>query len=230
MTLTGSAEFAVAAADLATTLAAPATPVTPAGDATTVTVDQPGGVAGQSFAGRKGERAYVKVTATTLAAGCGQLVLLAPDGRPIGLGCLQPGGEIDGVLLPSDGTYRIDIDPDGDATGSVTLAVSLSTDRQVTATIGGPPVTMPVATPGAQARITFTAEAGQTVTGTASGATFADQCGVLQIRGGNNAEVAEGCVRAGAGSIEVTLPRDGTYTLVLDPAHDATGEMTLALS
>ena len=234
--LTGAPEFAVATASLSSSAAAllkidtPAAPPKIDTPAASLKIDTPGEVAHQTFAGLKGQRAYVRVTATSFATQCGSLTLHAPDHHTIGLGCLKPDGEIDGTVLPVDGTYRIDVDPDGDAVGDVTLAVVVSTDQSGSISAGGAPVTATIGAPGGQARFTFTATQGQQVTVDATAATIPDQCAVLQIQALNGAGVAEGCLIKGEGRLDqVTIPADGEYRLVVDPAHAATGEVILRL-
>lgn len=221
--VTGSAEFAVTASDAA--------PLAEVPSGLTATIDEAGAVAHQTFTAAKGQRAYVKVVTTSFPDQCGSLALRAPNGHTIGLGCLKTNGEIDGTALPADGTYRIDVDPDGPAVGAVTLSVALSTDQKGPIAIGGPAVTATIDTPGGQARFTFTAAEGQRVAIDAEAATIPDQCAVLQIQAANGATLAEGCVEKGAGHMDPTaIPSAGTYTVLVDPAHATTGKVTVHLS
>ncbi|AGZ41913.1 hypothetical protein [Actinoplanes friuliensis] len=227
VSLTGSADFATIASDIAALVSAPAV-----GDpaSSVASVEQAGAVGHQTFAGKEGERAYIEVESSSFDDQCGSLTVRAPDGRTIGLGCVKTGGVIDGAALPVDGEYRIDVDPDGDAVGEVRLGIVVSKDQREKISIGGGPVTATIGDPGGLARFTFTGTAGQTVAVDASGASIPDQCGVLQIQASDGAGLAEGCLARGAGRLEdVTLPRDGTYRLVVDPARAGTGEVTLQL-
>jgi hypothetical protein len=227
---TGSAEFAMTSSAIAaftTAAAAGAAEQPPAGNSTAVA--DPGTTAVQTFTGRAGQRAFIQVTSSSFHE-CGSLELKKRDGTAIGLGCLTTGSVIDGTRLPDDGTYRLTVDPAGDATGDVQLAVTVSSDQEQTATVGGAPVTATVDDPGGQSRITFAATAGQRVTVEASDATLPDACGVLEIIAENSAEVDEGCLRQGAGRFVATVPADGRYRLVVDPAGAGTGKVTVRIS
>ena len=90
------------------------------------------------------------------------LYLIAPDNLTIANTSCATGGRSDlgSLALPNNGTYTIGIDP-GAGSGSVT--VSLSADVMGTIAIDGPAVTATTTISGQDARLIFTAIAGQRI-------------------------------------------------------------------
>ncbi|MEU2988847.1 VWD domain-containing protein [Micromonospora aurantiaca] len=205
--------------------------VQPNGPAVTATVAQPGAWARYRFTGRAGERVYVEVPTSTLTDQCSPLELRDAEGRLLSSGCVINGaGEIDGTLLPADGTYTVVVDPTERGTGTTTLRLIASRDREATISVGGPPVVAVVDRPGAITGYRFTVTASASVTVSATASDLPDQCGVLALHAPDGSTVGTGCVINGAGEIGPTvLPASGAYTLVVDPSGAATGQVTLAL-
>ncbi|MFI7211885.1 VWD domain-containing protein [Micromonospora maritima] len=203
----------------------------PNGPAVTASIEQPGARARYRFTGAKGERVYVEVPESTLPDQCSPLELRDADGQLLGSGCVINGvGEVDGTVLPADGTYTVVVDPVERGTGTATLRLVTGRDRDATTALGGPPVVATVDRPGAVTGYRFTAPAGTSVTVTATAATLPDQCGVLVLRAPDGGTLATGCVINGAGGVAPTvLPSSGTYALLVDPSGAATGQVTLAL-
>ncbi|MEU7710748.1 VWD domain-containing protein [Micromonospora chalcea] len=203
----------------------------PNGPAVTATVEQPGARARYRFTGRAGERVYVEVPTSTLTDQCSPLELRDADGRLLRSGCVINGtGEIDGTVLPADGTYTVVVDPTERGTGTTTLRLVTSRDRETAITPDGPPVVAVVERPGAVIGYRFTAAAGTSVTVSASASDLPDQCGVLALRAPDGTTVSSGCVINGAGELgPAVLPASGAYTLVVDPSGAATGQVTLAV-
>ncbi|MFF5171413.1 VWD domain-containing protein [Micromonospora sp. NPDC000089] len=222
---TGSATVRVyAARDVAGTLE-------PNGPTLSATLDRPGSVARYSFPGHADERVFVEVPESTLSDQCSPLDLRAPDGRLLNTGCVINGaGEVDGTLLPADGTYTVLVDPKDRTVGDVALRLSVGRDVTGEIAVGGPPVVATVDRAGGVVRYRFTGTAGTSVTVAATAATLPDQCGPLELRDSGGRLLAEGCVINGVGDIGATvLPVTGTYTLVVDPRDTATGAVTLTL-
>ncbi|MFI7155375.1 VWD domain-containing protein [Micromonospora chalcea] len=203
----------------------------PNGPAVTATVEQPGARARYRFTGRAGERVYVEVPTSTLTDQCSPLELRDAEGRLLRSGCVINGtGEVDGTVLPADGTYTVVVDPTERGTGTTTLRLVTSRDREAAITPGGPPVVAVVDRPGAVIGYRFTASAGTSVTVSATASDLPDQCGVLALRAPDGSTVGSGCVINGAGELGPTVvPASGAYTLVVDPSGAATGQVTLAL-
>lgn len=203
----------------------------PDAPAVTATLDAPGSRARYRFTGRAGQRVFVEVPQSTLPDQCSPLDLLDPDGQRLDGGCVVGGvGEIDGTLLPADGTYTVSVDPVDRTVGTVALWLFVTADRVGAITVDGPPVVATVDRPGAVLGYRFTGRAGTSVTVTAGDATLPDQCSPLTLRDADGATVAAGCVVAGGGGIGATvLPGTGDYTVVVDPSGAATGAVTLTL-
>jgi hypothetical protein len=226
VSVTGQADFAIAAAD---TAVASTTAATADSTISNASVASAGAVATVTFTAVAGQRVYVQVVSTTLPGQCGlALALRGPDNDVVASGCLLPGGDIQSIVLTSGGTYTVVVDPAGTATGTAQIRVSLSRDQAVAAAIGGPSTTLTVATPGSQTRATFDATAGQKVFVDASDSTFADQCGALRLVSASGNVIDVGCVSGGAGFIDaVTLPVSGRYAVLVDPASGGTGRVTV---
>ncbi|WP_435204567.1 VWD domain-containing protein [Micromonospora sp. bgisy143] len=203
----------------------------PNGPTVTASIEQPGARARYRFTGRQGERVYVEVPESTLTDQCSPLELRDAEGQLVRSGCVINGvGEVDGTLLPADGTYTVVVDPVERGTGTATLRLVVGRDRDATIALGGPPIVADVDRPGAVTGYRFTATAGTPVTVTATAATLPDQCGVLVLRAPDGSTLATGCVINGTGGITATtLPAAGEYTLLVDPSGPATGRVTLAV-
>ncbi|MCZ7376505.1 VWD domain-containing protein [Micromonospora sp. WMMC250] len=203
----------------------------PNGPEVTASVDHPGSRARYRFTGQQGERVFVEVPTSTLPNQCSPLELRDAEDRLLSSGCVINGvGEIDGTLLPADGTYTVVVDPTGRTTGAATLRLLSSRDKAATITVGGPPVVATVDRAGAVTTYRFTASAGTSVSLTATASDLPDQCGVVELRAPDGSPITSGCVINGAGDIEPTvLPTSGTYTVVVDPSGVATGQVTLTL-
>ncbi|MEU8220327.1 VWD domain-containing protein [Micromonospora taraxaci] len=201
------------------------------GPEATATVDHPGARARYRFTAQQGERVFVEVSTSTLPNQCSPLELRGAEDRLLSSGCVINGvGEIDGTLLPADGTYTVVVDPTGRTTGATTLRLVSSRDQAATITVGGPPVVATVDRPGAVTTYRFTASVGTSVSLTATASDLPDQCGVLELRAPDGSPITSGCVINGGGDIEPTvLPTSGTYTVVVDPSGVATGQVTLTL-
>ncbi|WP_432906957.1 VWD domain-containing protein [Micromonospora matsumotoense] len=203
----------------------------PDGPAVSVAVTAPGGQARYRFTGVAGQRVFVEVPESTLPDQCSPLELRDPDGKRLSSGCVVNGtGDIDGTVLPTDGTYTVLVDPVDRTIGTVALRLFATEDRIDDISVGGPPVVVTVGRPGAVLGYRFTGTAGTSVTVTATDATLPDQCSPLELRDADGTPVSTGCVVNGVGGIDATvLPTTGVYTVVVDPSGAATGTVTLTL-
>jgi hypothetical protein len=190
-------------------------------------------VAKLTFPGTAGQKVFLDVESSTVPNSCGVLTLRAPDGQVSNSGCIIDGkGSIDRTVLAATGTYTVELDPTEANVGEARLRLYVATDQEGTIGLGGAPVTATVTQPGAVARFTFTASAGQRIFADATEANLPNTCGVLLLLGPDGNTMTSGCVINGAGQLESggTLLKDsGTYALVLDPPQRDTGSMTLKL-
>jgi hypothetical protein len=214
------------------------TSITPGGAPLTVTTTAPGQNARATFSGvaNRGIALNLEnVTVGTSSTSSFKLSIKKPDGTDLLAATLfgRSGGFIDTKILPVTGTYTIVIDPQADATGSVTLAL-YDVPPQVTGamTVGGPSVALTFTAPYQNGRVTFPGTAGERVS---LGINFAPTaCCTVNVsinKPDGTRLVAPVAVASGNSSIDsATLPVTGTYTVVIDPFQTATGTVTLTLS
>ncbi|KWV30105.1 VWD domain-containing protein [Micromonospora rifamycinica] len=203
----------------------------PDAPAVSAAIVDPGGRARYRFTGVAGQRVFVEVPESTLPDQCSPLELLGPQGTRLGSGCVVNGsGDVDGTVLPADGTYTVLVDPVDRTVGTVALRLFATRDQVGAITVDGPPVVAALDRPGAVRSYRFTGTAGTSVTVTATAATLPDQCSPLELRDAGGAVLGAGCVVDGVGGIGATvLPDSGVYTVVVDPSGAATGTVTLTL-
>jgi hypothetical protein len=86
---------------------------------------------------------------------------------------------------------------------------------------------------GAAAYFTFTGTAGQRIYVDATGATLPSSCGVLAIKDPEGGPTVGGCIINGSGGVAerdgYVLLKTGTYTLIVDPPDNGTGQVALRL-
>lgn len=222
LSYTGSAKLALYnAPDLTGTIMADQVSVTP-----TLTV--PGQRALYTFNGTAGQWVNLGVTGVSIASSTTSI--LRPDGSKWASTTVGPsGGSLDpATALPETGTYTIVVDPVGNHTGSMTLA--LSTPAAGAIALDGAPVTVSLNKPGKTARYTFEGNAGQWVTlGLTSVGLTSSTISLLSHDGTTLASTAVGTA-GGALEIPNPLPTTGAYTVVVNPGGPYTGNMTLTLS
>src|SRR5207247_2647922 len=191
----------------------------------------PGQNGALSFAGQAGQRASIKL-ATTISSS--YVSILNPDGSG---SVLTPntyvgpsGGFLDPKTLPTTGSYSIVIDPQGAATGSMTLTLyDVPADAGGNLSVGGPSLMTSITTPGQNARITFAGRAGQHVTLQLSAVSVLISYVTIQKPDGT-ALTPSTLVTTSGRTITADLSSDGTYAITIDPLGAETGMMTLTLS
>jgi subtilisin family serine protease len=204
--------------------------ITPSGPASTVTAETPGQNASLTFDGLAGQRISVKLSGVTISSS--SVSILKPDGKALGNNAyVGPSGSfVDTRSLPDTGRYTIVVDPQGAATGSMTVALyDVPEDTSGTLAIGGSPLTAIMGTPGQNGRLTFDGKTGQRVTLKFTGVSISMSY-VTIFRPDLTMLGARTAVTPTPRTITVDLPSDGTYAIVLDPQGAATGSMTLQLS
>jgi hypothetical protein len=212
--------------------------ITPGGTPLTLTTTTPGQNAKATFTGVANRGIALQIDGVTMGTSTTasfKLSIKKPDGTYLLAATLfgRSGGFIDTKTLPASGTYTIVVDPQADATGSVTLTL-YDVPPQVTGTItsGGAPVSLTFTAPYQNGRVTFSGTAGERVT---LGINFAPTaCCTVNVsinKPDGTRLVAPVAVASGNGSITgTTLPVTGTYTIVVDPFQTATGTVTLTLA
>jgi hypothetical protein len=155
--------------------------------------------------------------------------LLNPDGTALGAttSVTLSGNDLNPPALPVTGTYTVLVDPTSVNTGNMTL--TLSEELTGTITVGGPSVSLSISRAGQRARLTFQGTAGQRLSAGASALTITTA--MLSILNPDGTTLASGSVGAPGGAVDSpTLAVTGTYTLLVDPTSDSTGNITLTLS
>ena len=231
--------------------------ITPGGSSVSVTISTPGDNAMLSFSGNSGQRVSARATNVSMTGyqyGCcaAQLKVLNPDGSTLsGLGGsyawvdASSGGFLDTMTLPTSGTYTLQLQPQNNATGSVTLTLyDVPADPApvvVPASGTGTSVTLSTTTPGQNIAPTFSGTAGQRVSVKVSSPTItgyqysccAAQFKVLKPDGSTLSGLggSYAWVDASSGGFldTVTLPTSGTYTVFVDPQIIATGGATITV-
>jgi hypothetical protein len=215
-----------------------ASPVTINGSAVTLTY-RTGQNAFLPFSGTAGQRVSVGLSDMTLATGyccdIGTVAIYKPDGTVL----LSPytftngGAGTPSVVLPTSGNYAILIDPYVQRSGNMT--VTLSEDLAPTIAINGAAVSLTYRT-GQNARLTFSGTAGQRVSVGLSDMTLATgyccDIGTVAIYKPDGTVLLSPYTftNGGAGTPSVVLPTTGTYSIVIDPYVQRSGDMTVTLS
>jgi YD repeat-containing protein len=192
-----------------------------------------------TFSGTSGQRISLLGTngmAGTVWFGCDvNVTIRKPDTSVLtGPTCMEGGGFIEPHTLPATGTYTIEIDPQAESSGNLTLALYSVTDYSNTITAGGSAVTVSITTPGQNGSVTFSGTNGQRVFLNGTNGTISAQvltCDVsVTIRKPDTTVLAGPVCMEGTGWIDLqTLPSTGTYTIEVDPLAAATGNLTLTL-
>lgn len=194
----------------------------------TPTLTVPGQRALYTFNASAGQWVNLGLTGVSIASST--LSLLKPDGSKLASTTIgSSGGSLDsGMALPETGAYTIVVDPVGNNTGSMTLA--LSSPVTGTLALDGAPVTLSLNKPGKTARYTFNGNAGQWVSLglTAVGLTSSS----VSLLGQDGIPLASTTVGTAGGALEISnpLPTTGAYTVLVRPGGPYTGNMTLTLS
>ena len=208
----------------------PAATGSPGGPSLSVTTTVPGQNAKVTFTGTAGRRLSVRLTSVTMSSA--RVSIVNPDGSTLGATAYvgTAGGFLDAQALPASGTYSILVDPQGTATGSMTLTLyDVPADASATAVIGGPAVTVATTVPGQNAGVSFGGTSGQTVTVSVSGVTAALTT-VSVLRPDGSTLAAPSYMTSSGKTISILLPGAGTYVLVLNPYAAYVGSFTVRVT
>ena len=214
--------------------------ITPNGSSVTATMLTRGQNGALTFTGTAGQRISLAGTdgiSGQVGLGCDVFVsILKPDGSVLAAPtCMEGTGFIDVTTLPTAGSYKIVVDPASAATGSVTLTLhDVPADYSGSISVGGSSVTAAMPKPGQNGTLTFSGTSGQRIsllgTNGMSGQ-IGLMCDVFAkiLNPDTSVLVANTCMES-TGFIDTqTLPATGTYTIVIDPASYAAGNVTFTL-
>jgi hypothetical protein len=221
-----------------TATAAP--PIVPGGDPVTVTTTTPGENARLVFDGLAGDRISLKLSDVTIGTACcssAKISILKPDGTVLlsGTGFGTSGGFIDTKTLPQTGSYRIFVDPQSNAVGSVTLTLyDVPDDPTGSISIGGPASTLTLDVPGLNGWRTFSGTAGRTVTLSLTAVTIGTSCcssaKVSVLRPDGTTLVSPANFGTTGKTLSFSLPSTGTYSIFVDPQSNGLGSVTISVS
>jgi len=191
----------------------------------TFTISDPNKIGLVVFDGTAGQSVFLHVPTTSIFAT--NTKILDPLGLEIASTTVGPSsGYVDTLKLPTTGTYTILLDP---ISGSGSMTLSLYDAAPSTGTIqpNGQPQTVSIGTPGQNALRTFTGSAGERVFLQVDSQLSAVVVRELDV---NGFEIASATIGPTTGYVDTrTLAAQGTYTIVVDPIGDRTGNVTLTL-
>jgi hypothetical protein len=206
-----------------------------AGTPLTSTLSTPGRNAAYTFSGSLSQRVSLDVSAVSFDSV--KVGIVKPDGSylvtPATIG--SSGGFIDAKVLPASGTYKVTVNPVGDATGSATLSLyNVPADATGSITVGGASQSLGMSVPGQNGKLTFTAGAAQDLFLDMSAVTIGSSgcCSVKVsiLKPDGTKLVYPTQIGTSGGSIDATTTVAGTYSIVVDPIGSATGSITFQLS
>ena len=206
------------------------TPIEAGGTPVSVTTTVPGQNAALTFTGTYGQRVSVSLSADT-APGYTYVHFIRPDGAQITYTYVYQNGTgfIDALSLPMPGVYTLLVNPEGTATGGMTLRLNSVGDVAAAITADGPPVIIATTEPGQNARLTFEGVEGQRVSLNVTASTT--QGSYVTILNPDGSSLSQSVYYGtGGGFVEPrTLPTTGTYTVFIDPQGTYTGGATFTL-
>ena len=204
------------------------------GDSRTVALGTSSKIALIVFDALEGQRVSLKVNTSTIAGGV--ITIYKPNGASLTSGSFTTsGGFADSPLLTSTGTYTILVDPNGTNTGNLNFTLHNASDVLATISSGGSSPAVTVTVPGQNARVSFVGTAGQRISVGLSSVTMATssahgaKVSITTVTGITILQPSD-FGSAGYGSITLTLPVSGGYTILVDPNTTVTGVATLTLS
>jgi hypothetical protein len=202
--------------------------LTPDAGATPVSLTVPGQNASFTFDGTTGQQLSIAVTGVTTTPGVHTNVYIyKPDGSLLASDLILSSmtqAVFDAITLPTSGTYRVFVDPQGYCTGSLNLAVYNAPNVIDTIALGeSKTITVPVI--GQKARVSYNGTAGQTIGVNLTNPTASIKVSVLKPDG----SPFIGATNAPNFFPMSNLPATGAYTFVVDPQGSATGSVTLSL-
>jgi subtilisin family serine protease len=214
--------------------------VSPGGAPASVETTAPGQNAAFTFDGLAGQRVSLKLSDVTIGTSCcssAKISILKPDGTALlsATSFGTSGGFIDTKTLPQTGSYRIVVDPQSNAVGSVTLTLyDVPDDPTGTIAVGGPSSTLTLDVPGLNGWRSFAGTAGRTVTLKLTSVTIGTSCcssaKVSVLRPDGTTLVSPANFGTTGKTLSFSLPVSGTYSIFVDPQSNGTGSVTLALS
>ena len=188
-----------------------------------------------TFSANAGQKVSISVSNATYSAfnSC-FLGVFAPNGsRVTSAYCGNGAPFIDTFTLNTTGTYSIILDPSGTAVGTTTITLNNAADASGAITIDGPPVTATTTSLGQDARLTFSAAAGQRIVVQASNVTN-PQAVLNLVRPDGTTQTTMSIANSPTGFVffmdTQVLATAGNYTLWIRHSGTNIGSETLTLN
>jgi RHS repeat-associated protein len=203
--------------------------ITPGGSPLTVTIANANDNASITFSGTANQRVSLNISSVSISFS--YVSILKPDGSTLSSRAVFSFGTFfDTMTLPVTGTYTIFIDPQGSATGSMTLTLyDVPADVSGSITPGGSAVTATVGTPGQNAAYSWTASAGDRISLLANNISLNHGYELVKILKPDGSTLASSGATSSQYFFDTQTLVAGTYKIVVDPQDDATGSTTLTL-
>jgi hypothetical protein len=201
------------------------------GTPTTASLSTVGQNASYTVTGNAGQYLAVKFDQDNITSA--KVTVLTPANAVLGTDTATIGTTgkfFDGVVLPTTGTYKVNVDPQGTYTGNVNVtAYVYSNPSTQTATVGTPLVVTTV--PGQNAQITFTAAAKDSIQFSNVTAGSAGATGVVATLYLGSTQVGGPWTFGNIGSFidSMNLTAGSTYKLLLDPQGQNAGSITTTI-
>ncbi len=196
------------------------------GAAVTAATTTPGQNAAVSFTATAGQKVSLQLNGGVFGGGQAFANLIKPDGTQLWSLFCSPSCFFDAMTLPVAGTYKVVVDPNNEATGSISVrGWSTPADTAYTMTVGGAAVTATTTVPGQNAAVSFAGTAGQKVTVQLTGGTFSSNTARLYRPDGTQI-TATSCATS-CSFTATSLATTGTYKVVIDPDDAAVGKISV---
>ncbi len=209
-----------------------ASPIVPGGAPVTLTTTAPGQNIQATFSGTAGQRVSLTVS---FGATCNDVSIQNPDGTALLSSTLTCSTTYftDVRVLPATGVYVITVNPRDLIVESVTLTLyDIPADASPAIVPGGPAVDAIITTPGQNAQLNFTGNAGQRVSlNVAFGSLDTSTCNAVSIQNpdGTTLHNQTSACNATYFTDVLVLPATGTYTITINPGGTNVGTATLTL-
>ena len=208
--------------------------VVPGDTAVTLATTVPGQNGVFTFSGTASQRVSFSFTAGTFGSSSNATVTVRkPDGTAL-VNATSCGSScwIDTRTLPVTGAYTILMDPAGARVGSLTAQLyDVAADPVIATAIGAPAVAAQTTVPGQNARVTFSATAGQRISVQIAGSTYGSSSSSLSVSvlkpDGTTLISGTGVGSSGVLLGPITVTATGEHTVVLDPATALVGQATV---
>jgi len=202
--------------------------ITPGGPPVTVTISNSGSTATATFAGTANQRVSLNISGSTISSM--KISLVKVNGPTVfTVSATRTAKFVDANSLPSNGTYRLTVDPNSTYTGKVTLRLyDVPVDASGSVTLGGGSATVTTTVPGQNASFTFAGVAGHRVSLSMNPVTVSS--GSVTVINPDSTVLTGPQAFATAPTFidPLTLSQTGTYTVFLNPKSKAVGSVTLA--